>query len=97
MCSIGHDYDNKPGAWRERDNNDKGSQFKERSGFRDDSKDRDWNRYSDRGRSKDRDGDKSSSFGPRRNYGDSDWDRRQDTKRKRTIIQNMIHQQMFYF
>ncbi|EFN64292.1 Eukaryotic translation initiation factor 4B [Camponotus floridanus] len=73
-----HDYDNKPGAWRERDNNDKG--FKERSGFRDDSKDRDWTRFSDRGRSKDRDGDKSSSFGPRRNYGDSDWDRRQDTK-----------------
>ncbi|CAL1677511.1 unnamed protein product [Lasius platythorax] len=76
-----HDYDNKPGAWRERDNvNDKG--FKERSGFRDDSKDRDWNRYSDRGRSKDRDGDRSSSFGPRRNYGDSDWDRRQDRDAK---------------
>ncbi|XP_070165895.1 eukaryotic translation initiation factor 4B [Polyergus mexicanus] len=75
-----HEYDNKPGAWRERDNNDKG--FKDRSGFRDDSKDRDWNRYSDRGRSKDRDGDRSSSFGPRRNYGDSDWDRRQDRDAK---------------
>ncbi|XP_025987730.2 eukaryotic translation initiation factor 4B isoform X2 [Solenopsis invicta] len=79
--------DNKPGAWRERDSNDKGSSFRERGGFRDDSKDRDrdkdrdWNRFGDRGRSKDRDGDKSSSFGPRRNYGDSsDWDRdrRQD-------------------
>ncbi|XP_012060528.1 PREDICTED: eukaryotic translation initiation factor 4B-like [Atta cephalotes] len=81
-----HDYDNKPGAWRERDSNDKGSSFKDRGGFRDDSRDRDrdrdWNRYGDRGRSKDRDGDRSSSFGPRRNYGDSDWDRerRQDAK-----------------
>ncbi|KYN44088.1 Eukaryotic translation initiation factor 4B, partial [Trachymyrmex septentrionalis] len=83
-----HDYDNKPGAWRERDSNDKGSSFKERGGFRDDSRDRDrdrdWNRYGDRGRSKDRDGDRSSSFGPRRNYGDSDWDRdrRQDRDTK---------------
>ncbi|EGI64458.1 Eukaryotic translation initiation factor 4B [Acromyrmex echinatior] len=83
-----HDYDNKPGAWRERDSNDKGSSFKDRGGFRDDSKDRDrdrdWNRYGDRGRSKDRDGDRSSSFGPRRNYGDSDWDRdrRQDRDAK---------------
>ncbi|XP_018314509.1 eukaryotic translation initiation factor 4B isoform X4 [Mycetomoellerius zeteki] len=83
-----HDYDNKPGAWRERDSNDKGSSFKDRGGFRDDSRDRDrdkdWNRYGDRGRSKDRDGDRSSSFGPRRNYGDSDWDRdrRQDKDAK---------------
>ncbi|KAL0119435.1 hypothetical protein PUN28_007731 [Cardiocondyla obscurior] len=84
-----HDYDNKPGAWRERDNNDKGSSFKDRAGFRDDSRDRDrdrdWNRFGDRGRSKDRDGDRSSSFGPRRNYGgDSDWDRdrRQDREPK---------------
>ncbi|KAL6268813.1 hypothetical protein P5V15_001937 [Pogonomyrmex californicus] len=82
-----HDYDNKPGAWRERDSNDKGSSFKERGGFRDDSRDgdRDWNRYSDRGRSRDRDGDRSSSFGPRRNYDrDSDWnrDRRQDQDAK---------------
>ncbi|XP_036147304.1 eukaryotic translation initiation factor 4B isoform X2 [Monomorium pharaonis] len=80
-----HDYDNKPGAWRERDSNDKGSSFRER-GFRDDSRDRnrDWNRFGDRGRSKDRDGDRSSSFGPRRNYGDSDWDRdrRQDQDAK---------------
>ncbi|KAH0951032.1 hypothetical protein HN011_010131 [Eciton burchellii] len=77
-----HDYDNKPGAWRERDSNDGGSAFKEKGGFRDDSKERDWNRYGDRGRSKDRDGERGSSFGPRRNYGDSDWDRRQDKDAK---------------
>ncbi|XP_020296060.1 eukaryotic translation initiation factor 4B-like [Pseudomyrmex gracilis] len=71
-----YEQDNKPGGWRERDNNDKGSSFKDRAGFRDDSKERDWNRFSDRGRSRDREGDRSSSFGPRRNYDrDAEWDR----------------------
>ncbi|XP_014470346.1 PREDICTED: eukaryotic translation initiation factor 4B [Dinoponera quadriceps] len=77
-----YDYDNKPGAWRERDSSDKGSTFRDRGGFRDDDRDRDrdreWNRYGDRD-NRDREG--GSSFGPRRNYGDSsDWDRdrRQD-------------------
>lgn len=67
------DYDNKPGAWRE--SSDRGRPtFRDRGGFRDDEKDRDWSRY-DRG-SRDREGgDRGSSFGPRRNYGDSDWDR----------------------
>ncbi|KOX68213.1 Eukaryotic translation initiation factor 4B [Melipona quadrifasciata] len=66
------DYDNKPGAWRE--NSDRARPtFRDRGGFKDDEKDREWSRY-DRG-SRDRDGDKGSSFGPRRNYGDSDWDR----------------------
>nr|XP_034174090.1 eukaryotic translation initiation factor 4B [Osmia lignaria] len=65
------DYDNKPGAWRE--SSDRGRPtFKDRGGFRDDDKDKEWSRY-DRG-SRDRDGDKGSSFGPRRNF-DSDWNR----------------------
>lgn len=68
-------YDNKPGAWRE--SSDRGRpMFRDRGGFRDDDKDRDWPRY-DRG-SRDREGgDRGSSFGPRRNYGESDreWDR----------------------
>lgn len=72
-----YEYDNKPGAWRERDSSDKGSSFKDRGGFRDDDKDkdRDWGRYGDRGSR-----ERSDIFGPRRNYGDSDWerDRRQD-------------------
>lgn len=74
---TGYEYDNKPGAWRERDSSDKGSSFKDRGGFRDDDKDkdRDWGRYGDRGSR-----ERSDIFGPRRNYGDSDWerDRRQD-------------------
>lgn len=67
------DYDNKPGAWRE--SSDRGRPtFRDRGGFRDEDRDRDWPRY-DRD-SRDRDGgDRGSSFGPRRNYGDSDWDR----------------------
>ncbi|XP_076765893.1 eukaryotic translation initiation factor 4B [Xylocopa sonorina] len=67
------DYDNKPGAWRE--SSDRGRPtFRDRGGFRDEEKDREWSRY-DRG-SRDREGgDRGSSFGPRRNYGDSDWDR----------------------
>lgn len=70
---LGSDYDNKPGAWRE--SSDRGRPtFKDRGGFRDEDRDRDWPRY-DRD-SRDRDGgDRGSSFGPRRNYGDSDWDR----------------------
>lgn len=43
--------------------------------MKDDERERggEWSRY-DKG-SRDRDGDRMSSFGPRRNYGDSDWDR----------------------
>ncbi|XP_015431598.1 PREDICTED: eukaryotic translation initiation factor 4B-like [Dufourea novaeangliae] len=64
--------DNKPGAWRE--SNDRGRPtFRDRGGFRDDEKDREWSRY-DKG-SRDRDADRGNSFGPRRNYGDSDYDR----------------------
>ncbi|XP_043252681.1 eukaryotic translation initiation factor 4B-like isoform X1 [Colletes gigas] len=73
--------ENKPGAWRE--NSDRGRPaFRDRGGFRDDERerdrDRDWggSRY-DRG-SRDRNGDKGGSFGPRRNYGDSDWNRDKD-------------------
>ncbi|XP_078037415.1 eukaryotic translation initiation factor 4B [Augochlora pura] len=76
----GSDYDYKPGGWRE--NNDRGRPpMRDRGGFRDDDKDREWPRY-DRG-SRDRDGDRRSSFGPRRNYGDGEYDRdgqRQQTK-----------------
>ncbi|XP_003703921.1 eukaryotic translation initiation factor 4B isoform X1 [Megachile rotundata] len=65
------DYDNKPGAWRE--SSDRGRPtFKDRGGFKDDDKDKEWSRY-DKG-SRDRDGDRGSNFGPRRNF-DSDWDR----------------------
>ncbi|XP_076239207.1 eukaryotic translation initiation factor 4B [Calliopsis andreniformis] len=68
------DYDNKPGAWRQGNDSDRGRPtFRDRGGFRDDDRDREWSRY-DKG-SRDRDGDRGSSFGPRRNYGDSDWDR----------------------
>ncbi|XP_076174720.1 eukaryotic translation initiation factor 4B isoform X2 [Ptiloglossa arizonensis] len=66
------DYDNKPGAWR--DNNDRGRPtFRDRGGFRDDERERDWSRYDKD--SREREGDKGSSFGPRRNYGDFDWNR----------------------
>ncbi|CAK9830168.1 Eukaryotic translation initiation factor 4B [Anthophora retusa] len=69
------DYDNKPGAWRE--SSDRGRPaFRDRGGFRDDDKEKEWFRY-DKG-SRDREGgDKGSSFGPRRNYGDYDWERKQ--------------------
>lgn len=67
------DYDNKPGAWRESSDRTRPT-FRDRGGFRDEDKDREWSRY-DKG-SRDRDGgDRGSSFGSRRNYGDSDWDR----------------------
>ncbi|XP_071646164.1 uncharacterized protein Eif4b isoform X2 [Temnothorax longispinosus] len=67
-----HDYDNKPGAWRERDSNDKGSTFKERAGFRDDSRDRDraW-------REKDSN-DKGSTFKERAGFRDDSRDRDRD-------------------
>ncbi|XP_060820425.1 eukaryotic translation initiation factor 4B [Bombus pascuorum] len=67
------DYDNKPGAWRESSDRTRPT-FRDRGGFRDEDKDREWSRY-DKG-SRDRDGgDRGNSFGSRRNYGDSDWDR----------------------
>ncbi|KAK2589267.1 hypothetical protein KPH14_007824 [Odynerus spinipes] len=68
--------DDKPGAWRNRSEDDRGrSAFRDR-GFKDEEKDKEWPRYGDRGsrdRDGDRDRDRGSSFGPRRDYGD--WDR----------------------
>ncbi|XP_043487360.1 eukaryotic translation initiation factor 4B isoform X1 [Polistes fuscatus] len=78
--------DDKPGAWRNRSEDDRGrSAFKDR-GFRDDDRDKEWSRYGDRGGSRDRDGDRDrdrdrgSSFGPRRDYGDWERDGRKDGK-----------------
>ncbi|XP_043678563.1 eukaryotic translation initiation factor 4B isoform X1 [Vespula pensylvanica] len=76
--------DDKPGAWRNRSEDDRGrSAFKDR-GFRDDDRDKEWTRYGDRGGSRDRDGDRDrdrgSSFGPRRDYGDWERDGRKDGK-----------------
>ncbi|XP_076296525.1 eukaryotic translation initiation factor 4B isoform X2 [Lasioglossum baleicum] len=72
------DFDNnKPGGWRE--NTDRGRpMMRDRGGFRDDDKDREWSRY-DRG-SRDRDGDRRSNFGPRRNYGEAEYDRDADSR-----------------
>lgn len=79
----GSDFDNnKPGGWRE--NTDRGRpMMRDRGGFRDDDKDREWSRY-DRGGSRDRDGDRRSNFGPRRNYGEAEYDR--DGARKQTKL-----------
>lgn len=69
------DYDNKPGAWRE--SGDRGrSAFRDKPGFRDDEKE--WSRFGDKD-SRDREGDRGSSFGPRRNFerdSDRDWERK---------------------
>ncbi|KAI4503558.1 hypothetical protein M0802_000961 [Mischocyttarus mexicanus] len=72
--------DDKPGAWRNRNDDERGrSAFKDR-GFRDDDREKEWSRYGDRGGSRDRDGDRGSSFGPRRDYGDWERDGRKDGK-----------------
>ncbi|XP_017765861.1 PREDICTED: eukaryotic translation initiation factor 4B-like isoform X2 [Eufriesea mexicana] len=65
------DFDNKPGAWRESSDRARPS-F--RGGFKDEDKDREWSHYDKDSRDRDG-GDRGSSFGSRRNYGDSDWDR----------------------
>ncbi|XP_012286861.1 eukaryotic translation initiation factor 4B [Orussus abietinus] len=70
--------DDKPGGWREGDRG--GSAFRDRPSFRDDDRDKEWSRFGDRG-NRDRGGfreddrDRGSSFGPRRTYGDSDWEK----------------------
>ncbi|XP_033353992.1 eukaryotic translation initiation factor 4B [Bombus vosnesenskii] len=80
------DYDNKPGAWRESSDRTRPT-FRDRGGFRDEDKDREWSRY-DKG-SRDRDGgDRGSSFGSRRNYGDSDWDRDGQRRQGKPPIEN---------